>query len=299
MLCHPHWVSSSPTASRPGPAEAAILARFGLTSAALIGSGGEARVFAMDASRVLRIFGGRTNLDVIELVNSLCDTEMGVLTPQVLDQGHLDGQDFTIDVRIPGTSLSAWLASSPPEDDRRRVLLDHLDVAGRLRLLPNPDQGFRCLFGDPAPSLVELLQAQANVGLNHSQGLLHAALPDLDQRIVQLFAELEQRTVEPRFVHADYFPGNVMTDGERITGVIDISVHALAADPVMDEVGAVAFLAHAPYPERADDERWLEAVLRDRLGDDVWLISAYRRWYGLYYSMDHGLIDWAAEQFTR
>lgn len=54
-----------------------------------------------------------------------------------------------------------------------------------------------------------------------------------------------------------------MTDGERITGVLDESVHALA----------------------------------DRQGDDAWLVDAYRRWYALYYSMDAAVLDWASAPF--
>lgn len=311
------WTSSAPrrtpisthsTSAPSGPDESAILARFGIDASALLGSGGESRVFALDDRRVLRIFAGTFGEDdgsqrLVDLLDGFAGSDIGVVIPRVLDQGVIGRQRWTIDVRVPGESLATWLSRGQPDALRRRVLLANGEVAARLGRLSIGHSGFRALAikdrVPPGASLVDLLRAQAAIGVRYSDGLLARALPDLDQRLGSLFAELTDRRVEPAFVHGDYFPGNVMVDGDRISGVVDFSVHALAADPVMDEVAAVCFLDQVSYPQAAEDIAWLEPQLRERLGDDAWLVSAYRRWYGVYYSMDHALIGWAVQQFAR
>lgn len=289
------------TFGRPGPDEPAILARFGLTPDALLGSGGESRVFALDAGRVVRVFGGVTDLRVLDLVRGWEGVDLGVALPRVLEHGRVGGQDWTVDVRVPGESLAAWLARPHPEGRRRALLADHLDVAGRLRQLPLPDGGFRALFFPdavgPGASLLDLLRERATFGMAFSDDLLATVVPELDDDLARLWAELGGRRAEPAFVHNDYVPGNVMTDGERITGVLDVSVHALAADPAMDEVAAACFLDLVPYPGAAADTAWLGGLLEERLGADAWLVDAYRRWYALYYSMDPAVLDWAASAF--
>jgi len=299
-------VSTTATAVRPGAGEPEILAHFGIDASALLGSGGESRVFALDDERVLRIFGGTFGEDagfwrLVDMLDGFPPDLLGVQTPQVLDRGQIGGQQFTVDRRIPGESLDRWLSRPHPTELRRQVLLDHLDVASRLQQLPVDDEGFRVIaLPDRVPadaSLVDLLRAQAEVGIHYSDGLLAAAMPDLGHQCERLFDELSRRDVAPRLVHADYFPGNVMVHEGRLSGVLDFSVHTLAADPVMDQVAAVCFLDQVRYPEASADVAWLEQELRGRLGADEWLIGAYRRWYGLYYSMDHALIDWAVRQF--
>ena len=285
------------TPSRPGPDEAAILDRFGIGTDALIGAGGESRVFALDAERVLRVLGGPPDLAVVDLVRGWTGVDRGVRVPAVLEVGRTGGQHWTVDVRVPGESLAGWLGRGQREARRRAVLAEYLDVAGCLRRLPIASGGFRALFvPDAVPAgatLVELLQERAEYGMAFGGNLLRGVLPDLDAILARLWADLGRRDAVPAFVHNDYFPGNVMTDGERITGVIDVSVHALAADPVMDEVGAACFVELVDYPDAGADAAWLSARLAERLGTDAWLVDAYRRWYALYYSMDPALLDWS------
>ena len=291
------------TLSRPGPDEPAILARFGIGTDALIGAGGESRVFALDADRVLRVFGGLTDLAVVDVVRGWEGVDLGVAVPRVFEVGRTGSQHWTVDARVPGESLADWLVRGQPPAARRAVLADYLDVASRLRELPLDPGGFRALFApDAVPagaSLVDLLRERAAHGMAWGDNLLDTAVPDLVERLVPLWAALARREVAPAFVHNDYFPGNVMTDGRRVTGVLDVSVHALAADPVMDEVGAACLVELVSYPDAAADAAWLTGRLEERLGADAWLVDAYRRWYGLYYSMDPAILDWAARQVTR
>lgn len=285
-----------------GPDERRILAEFDVTEAALLGSGGEARIFALDEARVLRIQAPNdspADRELATLLDSWANSDLGFGLPRMLSQYRLGSQNFSIERRLSGVPLARWLAQSPDPGRRRTALIGLLDAAARLRTLPLPRRGFGRVLGDPRRfgTLADLLAAQIEVGLGFSGGLLAAAVPGLDRRVRTLVDELAGRAVSPAFCHADLAPANVMVDGAgRVTAVLDISVHALAADPVLDQVGAVAFLEMTPYDGNLADAGWLQEQLIERLGPDAWLVDAYRRYYALYYAMDHGLIPWCAKQ---
>ena len=290
------------TYAQAGGDEPAILARFGVDDAALLGSGGEARVFALDSERVLRIQGpgdSAPDRELADLLDSWSGCDVGVALPQMLSQGRLGAQNYSIERRLAGIPLSRWLAETADADRRQAALTSLLDVSERLRELPLPQPGFRRVLGGSAAhgSLTELLAAQIEIGIHYSDGLLAQAVPDLDNRVSALLDLLSSREVTPSFCHADLVPANVLVDDDgHLTAVLDFSVHAVAADAVLDQVGAVAFLETTPYAGNTSDAAWLEGELRGRLGPDAWLIDAYRCFYALYYAMDHGLIAWSAEQ---
>lgn len=290
------------TYASAGPDEPAILTAFGLTARALLGSGGEARIFALDERRVLRIqASGEAGPDrsLARLLDTWAGIDLGFGLPRVLRQARWERQNYSIEVRLPGMPLALWLANTADPAVRRGGLLTLLDAAGRLRELPTPRPGFGRVLADERQfgSLADLLAAQIEIGLRHSQGRLAAAVPELDRRVERLLERLGARVVTPAFCHADLGPSNVLVDEcGRVSAVVDVSVHALAADPVLDQVAAVAFLELTPYAGNAADAAWLERQLAERLGTAAWLIDTYRRYYALYYAMDPGLIPWCANQ---
>ena len=285
-----------------GPDEARILARFGISASALLGSGGEARIFALDDERVLRVQApgeAEPDRELADLLDSWTGIDLGFGLPVVLSQARLGSQNYSIERRLPGVPLAQWLAGTADDERRRRGLWSLLDAAGRLRELPLRRAGFGRVLGDPRGfgSLTELLVAQIEVGLRFSDGLLAHAVSDLDGRVGDLLARLSARRVVPAYCHGDLAPANVMVDADgQVTAVLDFSVHALAADPVLDQVGAVAFLEMTPYRGNGADASWLQDQLIGRLDAEAWLINAYRHFYALYYAMDHALIPWCAEQ---
>ncbi|MDF1489037.1 phosphotransferase family protein [Tessaracoccus caeni] len=288
-----------------GPDEAAILAQFGLDETAFLGSGGEARVFALDDECVLRIQApgdSPPDRELADLLDSWAGCDIGVELPKVLSQARRGSQNYNIERRLPGVPLSRWLAETPDPRRRQVALLSLLDVAARLRELPLPREGFGRVLHNPHrfTSLPELLAAQIAIGIHYSDGLLAQAVPNLDHQVSTLLDKLSHRVVTPAFCHVDLVPANVLVDDDgHLTAVLDVSVHALAADPVMDEVLTLAILEASPYDGSTADAAWLEDELRRRLGADAWLIDAYRRFYALYYAMDPVLIPWSASLLTR
>lgn len=285
-----------------GPDEPALLAAFGIDEQALLGAGGEARVFALDVERVLRVQApgeAPPQRDLADLLNTWTDADVGFELPRVQAQGRHGAQNYSIERRLSGIPLSRWLAKTSDPRHRRRALLSLLDASERLRELPLPRLGFGRVLADQRAfdSLTGLLAAQIEIGLAHGGVLLAGAVPDLDDHVRRLLHRLAARTVAPVFCHGDLAASNVLADADgRVTAVLDISGHALAADPVLDQVGAVAFLEMIPYAGNTEDAAWLQRELAGRLGDDAWLIDAYRRFFALYYAMDPGLIPWCAAQ---
>jgi len=301
-------------ATGPGTEEQ-VLARFGLDASALLGSGGESRVYALDEGRVLRVYHATHEgpAQIMPQLRALYDWWAGVDTglelPRILQTGEIAGRHYSVDRRLSGLNISTYLASAPDEE-RRTALLTYLDAAAALSRLPSPVPGFARLVGPGAPrtygTLLELLTAQLHGSLAVSRRQLERDVPHVRAVWDRLFGELATRECAPAVVHGDFCPPNVFVsrgvDGSpRVTGVGDFSPHTLAADPLLDLAGAIAFLELEAYPGADADARWLQAVVEQRYGPEVgrW-IGVYRRYYAFYFSMafDHDpvLYDWCLKQ---
>jgi putative membrane protein len=293
--------------------EQAVLDRFRITGDALLGGGSESRVFALDDDRVLRLLAPGTDPEVIGqrrgLTNLWAELDPGYAVPIVLDFGQFAGRYYTVERRIAGEPLTAYLASGPDEAARRVTLERYLTAAMDIQRLPVPIAGFAQLIGPDAPrqfdTLSELLAAQLHRTVGAVRPQLEADLPDLAERWQQLFTELARRQGWPALVHGDFFPGNVLVrredDGTAvITGVIDFSPHTIAADPLMDVAGAIAFLGLEAATSAPGDEEWLTELAVARLGDEArhW-IEVYRRFYAFYYAEDPAIYSWCVEQLRR
>jgi putative membrane protein len=297
--------------------EAALLASFGTGRDRLLGAGGESEVFALDDSRVLRLYRQRHEAprQTIAQLQSLyalwADADISLELPMILEIGERDGRLHTIDRRFSGRPFSPWLAAAEP-GERRAALLTFLDATGRLYQLPSPVPGFARLVGPDAPaefaSAAELARNMLVGPALASRSQLSRDLPDVAHVWERLQAELNEREVSPVLVHGDICPPNaylsIGPDGPVVTGIGDFSPHTVHGDPMMDVTGAVAFLELEPYAAAAEDAAWLETVAVERWGAETahW-IDVYRRFYGFYFSnsseFDPALYGWCLRQLNR
>ena len=297
--------------------EADVLGLFGLRGEDEIGSGGESVVFALDERRVLRLYRQtheapeRTIGQLRTLYGLWGGSDLGIEVPEILESGQHAGRWFSIDRRMRGRSMSAWLRHADTAA-RRRALVGYLDAAQRMQRLPSPVPGFARLIGEDAPrefaTLAELLTDQLLRAVARSQMRLETDVPDVARVWDRLQDELVHRVVQPRLVHGDFCPPNVYLDEvdsePRITGVGDFSPHTLHADPMMDVAGAVIFLELESYQAAAEDARWLAGHAVERLGPDAAAaIETYRRYFGFYFSSAHefdpALYGWCVRQLDR
>lgn len=299
------------------PGTEAVLTAFRVDRNARVGSGGESEVFALDGSRVLRIYRAKheapepTISQLRALYGSWAGVDVGIEVPQILDAGVRDGRAYTIDRRFSGRPFSGWLATAEPAE-RRAALLTFLDATARVWSLPSPVGGFARLVGPDAPvkfgSMAELAQQMLAGPTRRSREHLTRDLPQVGAVWHRLMADLAARTVEPVLVHGDICPPNAYVsmgpDGPVVTGVGDFSPHTVHGDPMLDVTGAVAFLELEPYPDAGDDAAWLESAAVERFGPDTahW-IDVYRRFYGFYFSdagdFDPALYGWCLRQVNR
>ena len=294
-----------------------VLQRFGLTEQDRIGEGGESEVYALGRDRVLRVYrvgheGPATLIPQLKsLYASWAHTPIGLQIPQILDSGQIAGRWFTVDRRMSGGSLSAWLPTAEP-NVRRQVLLDYLEAASRIQHLPSPVPGHARLLGDGAPelfpNLADLLTAQLFRVLPGSRERLEADVPQISRTWDRLQEWLGARNGEPRLVHGDVCPPNtyltVRPDGRpTVTGIGDFSPHTLAADPLMDIAGAIIFCELETYESAVADSAWLADQACTRYGPALQeALTMYRIFYGFYFSdahhFDPRLYDWCLHQLT-
>ncbi len=277
----------------------AVISRFGLAPAAMLGYGGEAVVFALDDDRVLRVLWEGAEPAVLRARQALVDELTAGGAPFSLPEpskvGEIDGRWYAIERRLRGKPVAEVLATL---SGRERDLLverymETTAALGDLHLVPRPYWGE--LIGQH-PVRSETWRAYPWVRAAHSLraagSLLHGDGPE---RLARELAAALPETKDAAFVHLDAFAGNVLAVGSDITAVIDISVMAVAGDRRLDPLSAAVYLA-APQITPAATPRdidvamsWLRAA-----GLDQWLLPA-RDWLAAYWSFavsDRKLHEW-------
>jgi aminoglycoside phosphotransferase (APT) family kinase protein len=97
------------------------------------------------------------------------------------------------------------------------------------------------------------------------------------------------------FVHLDAFAGNMLTDGARITAVLDIGPSSAAGDRRLDPISAAVYLASpeiTPTATPADVDVAMSWLRNARLDD--WFEPG-RRWLAGYWSAaidDPRVLEW-------
>jgi len=277
------------------PGFVSLSRRFGITTDDLLGHGGEAWVYALGEDRVVRILhrGGRAE-DVVrrqDLVSELRRAHPPFALPDVLEIGESDGRVFAVERRLPGRSVLDELHSCVGPT-RRRLLESYLEAAaalGDLSLERRHDFG-DLVLDDPVTTSTwrAYLVQRAAINLSRSTDEFRSVDPD------SLVDGLPEPN-EPAFVHLDAFAGNMLTDGTRITAVLDIGSTAVAGDRRFDPLSAAVYLASpeiTPAATAADVDvamGWLRAA-----GLDGWYDSV-RRWLAAFWSFavdDPNLLRW-------
>jgi putative membrane protein len=281
-----------------------VLEHFGLRAAAPLGRGGEACVYALDAERVIRVLHAGAGLEGARAAQALV-VELGRATPraafalpEVLEHGEIAGRAYTVERRLPGRSVMDELGSLGG-DARGRLIEAHLDTAAALGDL---DLDRRPWFGDlvvadpvTAPTWPGFLVAKVARSLA-AAGPEFAAI-DPGALADALAAPRRSEVTEGTFVHLDAFAGNMLTDGSRITAVIDIGPSSVAGDRRVDPVATAVYLC-APLitpPMRPGDPDVARSWLRSA-GLDDWF-DPLRRWLAAYWAF--AVDDVALHQWCR
>jgi hypothetical protein len=165
--------------------------------------------------------------------------------------------------------------------ERSRLIEAHLDAADSLGDLQLPPRSrFGDLMGDDPVTTSTwrgYLETRARRNLARSTRELRSIDP-------VAIAESLPDTTTRAFVFLDAFAGNMLTDGKRITAVLDIGPTSVAGDRRLNSLVAAVYLDSpqiTPVATRADVDvamSWLRAA---RLDD--WLAPT-RQWLAAYWS---------------
>lgn len=284
------------------PGLVAVALRFGVAPDDLLGHGGEAWVYALDDDRVLRILhdAGR-KADVLRrkaLVEELALAQPAYRLPEVLDVGEIEGRTYAIERRLPGRSMLEELGRIEGAA-RERLIEAYLDTSASLGDLRLPaHNGFGDLIADDsivAPTWRGYLEERAARNLSRST-------PELRQVDPAGIAGGLPDAPAPSFVHLDTFAGNFLTDGVRITAVIDFGVSSLAGDRRLDPIASAVYLSdpHVTPTATAHDVDVALAWLRTK-GLAEWLEPG-RRWLAAYWSFeadDPKAMAWCSDVLLR
>jgi aminoglycoside phosphotransferase (APT) family kinase protein len=270
-----------------------ILHHFSIPSTALLGKGSESQVYALDPTRVLRIYPPGASLATIQARQNfymqLAARHPPFVIPTVLDQGVVDGHPYTIEQRMHGHDF-AHILPQLTGDDRARALTSYLDLATQIGTIQFPVAPFGELI---LPGALQR-DTWAHFLWDRAQQTLQISRRDVEHDVAQLdhlLSEFHTRllpmlTIQTRsLVHGDYFPGNVFIDDTlQVYAVGDFGYSTVVGDPRMDIVGAIVFLEVVEGYQAADTELLLRSVQQSRVGVSTDIIELYRLYYSLYFS---------------
>jgi aminoglycoside phosphotransferase (APT) family kinase protein len=269
------------------PGARAVLAEFALEPSALLGRGGEASVYALDDSRVLRVHRAGTSEVSVRRRAALLDElepsarRLPYAIPRVLTVANRADRIVTIEPRLPGRPLSDALGQ---ETGARRAALvrSYLDAVDRLTELELVRPFYGDLLMDDAirkTSFREYLRERARVSLTAAGG-------ELQKVPHQSLADALPEPATPSFVYLDAYPGNLLVQGDTITAVLDFGGVALMGDARLNALAAAAYL---PPGDAGTVAAWLAEH------DLAELYGPARRWVAAFWSFacdDALLAEW-------
>ena len=269
----------------PGADRARILQRFGLDERALIGEGGESRVYALSENRVLRVARSRSAdaPDATRLKAFLARIagRLPFATPEIDEFDALGA--WRIEKRLPGGAMLTRLRKLG--DDRRdeafrryaaaaealaTVALPDLPYGHVLAAAPVIASDWRTFVGD---SLSRFL-TRNRITIAREVGDPHR-LFDL---AADMIADLPSKPPKV-LVHGDYFPGNVLLAPDlSVSAVIDFGVYTVVGDAQLDL--AVSCLTLELIEETtAHDARFVRNLIIERHGESIApALRFYRAW---------------------
>jgi aminoglycoside phosphotransferase (APT) family kinase protein len=267
----------------------ALLRRFGITEAARIGAGGQSIVYGLDAARVLRL-PQRGGFDVAALARQrkLLEAIRGRLpfaTPAILDMG--EAGDWVVEARLPGRSMLAMLPSLAGEA-RAGAWANYLGAAAAVSRITFPDRDFGQMIAAPpltAATWHGYLEASLRGFAARNRAAIAREAGDVDALLARGLRLLAGVAAEPpkALVHGDFFPGNVLLDGElAVSAVIDFSDFTLVGDPLYDIAGACIF-PEMLAETTAEDVALLMRAERERVPAEA---LAFYRAYFAFFSAD-------------
>ena len=264
-----------------------VLAAFGIDPGALLGRGGEASIYGLDGERILRLMHPGRDPDQLRrnqmLLEELDSSAVPFELPQVLEIGEIEGRIYAIEPRLPGRPLAQVLGEiDGPKRDR--LIGSYVEAAQVLADLRPEGWPY---FGELAAARPRRTEEWKEfLAVKAAQNLM-AGGHSFDEVDAAGLAVGFPDPPRAEFVHLDIFPGNVLTDGKRITAVLDIGYACLAGDCRFNPLLAALYLEPNPEMPQFPFATWRDhEIARDwlRSAGFLDLLEPARRWLAAYWS---------------
>jgi len=283
-------VSSLPRA--PGE----VLAALGIDAGAWLGSGGEADVYALDASRVARIHRrGAPAENVANRIALLAELAPGASAvpfriPDVLDRLEVHDCIVTLETRLLGCSLAEVLRDAGGSR-RSGLIRSYLEAANRIGdlALERPWYGD---FTGREPVRADTFRSYVSRRAEASLAAAGEAFRAVDAWAVAAALPEPER---PWLVHHDAFPANMLVEDDKISAVIDFGTVSIMGDRRIDPVTTAIYLESTFSPTANEDDRRIAAAWLAE-NDLAQLHGPVRRWLAAYWAPAHSiprLVEWS------
>lgn len=270
----------------------AVMAAFGVTDADLLGSGWESTIYALGATRILRIPKPEASSEDQVRARAAFTANLPPLpfdVPRVREISRIAGQLFVIEDRIAGQSMAALLPKLSGEM-RAEALRAYLAATEAMAVATAPGEAFGDLLLDqPRRSEHWSDYLIARVRTAAKDDVLAADIPGF-AGIVERFITRLASIPDPAkcIVHGDIYPPNVMmNDALRVTGLIDFSFTTRIGDHVMDLAGATYFPLATKSPSQADHAYLKQLILAKYGADVIDRMELYAVWFAFDFAFNH------------
>lgn len=201
---------------------------------------------------------------------------VGVPTPRVLNVERLDDVHICVEEKLPGTTLQALLAAG----ERPRRAIDQLgSLLARIHRVPV--DGFGYLQADGRGWPVTLADIMVDL-LDQREAVMasgrHWSIPgaDVDRGLALLAGHRDLYAWDtPVLLHGDFGPGNILVEGDRISGVIDMQ-DAMGGHPLFELT-----VWHLHVSDRVPLAELLRSydsdIVRDPLGNPLFQLLLIRQ----------------------
>lgn len=251
----------------------ALLRRYGLTPADLIGQGMEASVYAYGPVKVLKLYDATTTLEHLERLQAFYDgvdtSGLPYSLPQIYEITPVEDAVIVIEKRLHGRPLSSLLPqlSGAGLDRAMRTYLAATLALQTIKPLSMPEH--YKLFDQEGSSTVTDGNWHAFLGTYIRQQveqvgsyLVHD-VSDWTAKVERLLASLKHPYHGPyHLAHGDIFPGNVLVDDQlQVTALLDWGLMTMWGDPLWDVATGWAFFDMYDALRMDLRRRYLQVVL--------------------------------------
>ncbi|HET7716712.1 MAG TPA: phosphotransferase [Bauldia sp.] len=255
--------------------------------------GGESRVYALDADRILRLLRRPRDVALLKRKQAFLaeiDGRLPFATPRIEAIGP--GGAWTIERRLPGTSLRVLLRVLGGSE-RQAALLSYAESVDAIGTITFPDRPFGQIL-DEDPVTAGTWRGYLRLGLDRFIALNGTAITtvrgDLEALKASALNRLQDVAERPpkALVHGDYFPGNVLIgDDLRVSGLVDFSLWTLVGDPLIEVIGTPVFLEMSDEATPGDIA-FVRRIILERHGDAVLRPARFYRAYFAFAMSDPG-----------